>query len=38
MILLDGGRVSRFVGVYRRQADGSLKMAVDVPMRNSSSL
>jgi ketosteroid isomerase-like protein len=38
MILHDGDRVSRFVGVYRRQADGSLKMAVDVPMRSSSSL
>jgi ketosteroid isomerase-like protein len=33
MILLDGERVSRFVGVYRRQTNGSLKMAVDVPMR-----
>jgi ketosteroid isomerase-like protein len=32
-ILLDGNRVSRFVGVYRRQSDGSLKMAVDVPMK-----
>jgi ketosteroid isomerase-like protein len=38
MILLDGDRVSRFVGVYRRQADGSLKMAVDVPMSSSSGL
>lgn len=38
MILVDGARVSRFVGVYRRQADGKLKMAVDVPMRTSSSL
>jgi ketosteroid isomerase-like protein len=38
MILLDGERASRFVGVYRRQADGSLKMAVDVPMKISSSL
>jgi ketosteroid isomerase-like protein len=37
-ILLDGGRVSRFVGVYRRQANGSLKMAIDVPMKASSSL
>ena len=35
MILVDGERVSRFVGVYRRQADGGLKMAVDVPMRTS---
>ena len=38
MILLDGERASRFVGVYRRQADGSLKMAVDGPMKISSSL
>jgi ketosteroid isomerase-like protein len=38
MILLDGERVSRFVGVYRRQADGSLKMAVDVPMSFPSNL
>lgn len=38
MILLNGERASRFVGVYRRQADGNLKMAVDVPMRTSSSL
>ena len=38
MIVLDGERVSRFVGVYRRQADGSLKMAVDVPMSFPSSL
>ncbi len=38
MILLDGERISRFVGVYRRQADGSLKMAVDVPMRALTSL
>jgi ketosteroid isomerase-like protein len=38
MILLDGDRVSRFVGVYRRQANGGLKMAVDVPMRSSSGL
>jgi len=37
MILLDGEPVSRFVGVYRRQADGSLKMAVDVPMSSPSS-
>jgi ketosteroid isomerase-like protein len=33
-ILLGGVRVSRFVGVYRRQVDGSLKMAVDVPMKD----
>jgi ketosteroid isomerase-like protein len=32
-ILNDGSRVSRFVGVYRRQSDGRLKMAVDVPMK-----
>lgn len=38
MILVDGRRVSQFVGVYRRQGNGSLKMAVDVPMRSSSSL
>src|ERR1035441_420195 len=38
MILLDGDHVSRFVGVYRRQADGSLKMAIDVPMKVPSSL
>jgi ketosteroid isomerase-like protein len=33
-ILHDGVRVARFVGVYRRQVDGSLKMAVDVPMKD----
>ena len=38
MILVDGGRVSLFVGVYRRQANGSLKMAVEVPMKAPSSL
>ena len=38
MILHDGERVFRFVGVYRRQADGSLKMAVDIPMKLSTSL
>lgn len=37
-ILHDGDRVSWFVGVYRRQANGDLKMAVDVPMKASSSL
>ena len=31
-ILDDGSRVSRFVGIYRRQSDGRLKMAVDVAM------
>jgi ketosteroid isomerase-like protein len=38
MILQDGDHISLFVGVYRRQANGSLKMAVDVPMRASLSL
>jgi ketosteroid isomerase-like protein len=33
-ILNDGSRVSRFVGIYRRQSDGRLKMAVDVPMKS----
>lgn len=32
-ILVDGSLVSRFVGVYRRQSDGRLMMAVDVPMK-----
>jgi len=38
MILRDGGRVARFGGVYRRQDDGSLKTAVDVPMNDPSVL
>jgi ketosteroid isomerase-like protein len=33
-ILNDGSRVSRFIGVYRRQSDGRLKMAVDVLMKS----
>lgn len=33
VILHDGERALRFIGVYRRQSDGSLKMAVDVPMK-----
>ena len=32
-ILNDASRVSRFVGVYRRQSDATQKMAVDVPMK-----
>jgi hypothetical protein len=27
-------RVARFMGVYRRQVDGSLKMVVDVSMKD----
>ena len=31
-LLSDGTRVGSYVVVYRRQADGTLKMAVDVPI------
>ena len=32
-ILNNESRVSRFVGVYRRQSDRRLKMVIDVPMK-----
>lgn len=31
-IMLEGNQLARYVVVYRRQSDGSLKMAVDVPI------
>ena len=31
-ITLDGNHLARYVVVFRRQPDGSLKMAVDVPI------
>ena len=31
-IRLDGNHLARYVVVFRRQSDGSLKMAVDVPI------
>src|SRR2546423_11185974 len=32
-IMLDGNHLARYFVVYRRQSDGSLKMAVDVPVK-----